>query len=132
MLPTFLALFSITAEVVDQGYMVSLSQAARMNLLQIYSIVLDKFEDGEYNLNPALCVMMADHGITPDHTQPPSRSRPISSFPSYACSMASVTLAIWSSASRHSSRSFTASPSSSASARYSPLPPSRPYYSSVA
>jgi hypothetical protein len=60
-------LFSITAEVVDQGYMVSLSQAARMNLLQIYSIVLDKFKDGEYNLNPALCVMMADHGITPDH-----------------------------------------------------------------
>lgn len=41
---------SITAEVVDQGYMVSLSQAARMNLLQIYSIVLDKFEDAAKSL----------------------------------------------------------------------------------
>jgi hypothetical protein len=32
--------------------MVSLSQAARMNLLQIYSIVLDKFKDGEFQLEP--------------------------------------------------------------------------------
>ena len=81
---------------VDQGYMVSLSQAARMNLLQIYSIVLDKFKDGEFNLNPALCVMMEDRCLTPPyHTQPPSHSRPILSSPSYACSMASVILAIW-------------------------------------
>lgn len=40
--------------------MVSLSQAARMNLLQIYSIVLDKFKDGEFQLEP--CALRDDSG----------------------------------------------------------------------